>query len=173
MPPPGPWHSVGAMVADDASPVLSVHHARWTEMDPRTAYALARIRFEVFVTEQEITMEQDLDGLDLEPWVEQWWVEADGEPVATMRYLDAPASPEGRGLRSVGRVSTLPGHRGKGLASRLLQEILAAAGDQPMEIHAQAYLEQWYGRFGFRTQGETFLEAGIPHVSMRREPPAA
>jgi ElaA protein len=33
-------------------------------------------------------------------------------------------------------------------------------------LDAQAYLERWYGRFGFVRAGENFVEDGIPHVPM-------
>jgi ElaA protein len=35
---------------------------------------------------------------------------------------------------------------------------------------AQSHLEDWYRRFGFRRSGEGYVEDGIPHVPMRREP---
>jgi ElaA protein len=35
---------------------------------------------------------------------------------------------------------------------------------------AQAHLEDWYGRFGFRRSGPGYVEDGIPHIPMRREP---
>jgi ElaA protein len=35
-------------------------------------------------------------------------------------------------------------------------------------LNAQAYLEDWYARFGFVRDGADFMEDGIPHVPMRR-----
>ena len=35
-------------------------------------------------------------------------------------------------------------------------------------MHAQAQLEDFYGRFGFERQGAPFLEDGIPHLLMVR-----
>ena len=43
-------------------------------------------------------------------------------------------------------------------------------GDVPVTLGAQAYLEGWYERFGFRRSGPGYVEDGIPHVPMRREP---
>ena len=37
-------------------------------------------------------------------------------------------------------------------------------------LRAQAHLEGWYERFGFRRSGNSYVEDGIPHVPMRREP---
>ena len=41
----------------------------------------------------------------------------------------------------------------------------------PITLGAQAHLEGWYERFGFRRSGPGYVEDGIPHVPMRREPP--
>jgi ElaA protein len=37
-------------------------------------------------------------------------------------------------------------------------------------ISAQAHLQRFYGRHGFVTVGETYLEDDIPHVQMWRSP---
>jgi ElaA protein len=37
-------------------------------------------------------------------------------------------------------------------------------------LDAQSYLVGWYERFGFAVTGPEFLEDGIPHTPMRREP---
>ena len=68
------------------------------------------------------------------------------------------------------RVATARRFRGQGLAARLIDEGLARFGDVPVTLGAQAHLEGWYERFGFRTNGPGYLEDGIPHVPMRREP---
>ena len=47
---------------------------------------------------------------------------------------------------------------------RLINEWL---GDRRAEMHAQAHLEPWYSRLGWRRVGEEFMEAKIPHVTMR------
>ena len=39
-------------------------------------------------------------------------------------------------------------------------------------LEAQEYLADWYGRFGFTATGPGYLDDGIPHVPMRREPSA-
>ena len=45
---------------------------------------------------------------------------------------------------------------------------LDSSGDEAIiDIGAQAYLEHWYERFGFRRSGPDYLEDGIPHLPMR------
>ena len=92
--------------------------------------------------------------------------EADGEVAALIRVL------ENGGSRAIGRVVTAPAFRGQGLAARLIEQGIADHGDVPLTLGAQAHLEGWYERFGFRRSGPGYVEDDIPHVPMRREPAA-
>jgi ElaA protein len=83
---------------------------------------------------------------------------------ATIRVLDDGAT------RAIGRVATAAGFRGRGLAARLIEEGLTLCGGAPVTLGAQAHLEGWYERLGFRRSGPGYVEDGIPHVPMRREP---
>lgn len=142
----------------------AVRCSAWEDLPPVTAYRLVQLRFEVFVQGQGIVSEPEMDGADLEPGVLQWWIEDDaGVPVSTLRTLRSP-----EGVASIGRVATSPAARGQGLAGQLVRAALEHFGGERIEIHAQAYLKQWYGSFGFRTAGEPFDEAGIPHLLMVR-----
>jgi ElaA protein len=140
-----------------------VHVSRFEDLTPRRLYDLLRLRVDVFVVEQDCPY-PELDGRDTEPDAEQLWVEVDGEVAATVRVLS------GEGCRQIGRVATSRAHRGKGYAARLMREAIDRIGELPVEIGAQAYLEEWYGRFGFVRSGEDYLEDGILHLPMRREP---
>jgi ElaA protein len=142
---------------------LRLHRARFAELTPFEVYGLCRLRVDVFVVEQQCPY-PELDGRDVEPATVHLWFEADGEVLATIRVLDNGAS------RSIGRVSTAMAARGQGLAARLMEEGIALCGDVPITIGAQAYLEGWYEQFGFRRSGPGYVEDGIPHVPMRREP---
>jgi predicted GNAT family N-acyltransferase len=137
--------------------------ARFAELTPFELYALCRLRVDVFVVEQECAY-PELDGRDVEPATVHLWLESDGEVAATIRVLDDGAS------RAIGRVATATTFRGRGLAARLITEGIALCGDVPITLGAQAHLESWYERFGFRRSGPGYVEDGIPHVPMRREP---
>jgi ElaA protein len=41
-------------------------------------------------------------------------------------------------------------------------------GDVEIKIGAQKYLVEFYGKLGFRSTGEEYMEDGIPHVYMIR-----
>ncbi|MGY1815601.1 GNAT family N-acetyltransferase [Blastococcus sp. SYSU D00820] len=137
--------------------------ARFADLTPFEVYALCRLRVDVFVVEQECPY-PELDGRDIEPTTLHLWQEIDGEVAATIRVLDDGAT------RAIGRVATARAHRGKGLAARLIEEGIAVCAGYPITLGAQAHLEGWYERFGFRRSGPGYDEDGIPHVPMRREP---
>jgi ElaA protein len=140
-------------------PVL--HQARFAELSGRQVYGLCRLRVDVFVVEQQCPY-PELDGRDLERETVHLWFEADGEPVATLRVLREETG------RAIGRVATAAGRRGEGLAARLMTAGLELCGDEPVVLGAQAHLEGWYERFGFRRTGPDYVEDGIPHLPMRR-----
>jgi predicted GNAT family N-acyltransferase len=137
--------------------------ARFADLTAFEVYALCRLRVDVFVVEQMCPY-PELDGRDVEPTTTHLWFERDGEVAATIRVLDDGAT------RAIGRVATARGFRGQGLAAGLIEEGLARYGDVPVTLGAQAHLEGWYERFGFRRSGPGYVEDGIPHVPMRREP---
>ena len=142
---------------------LTSRRATFAELTPFEVYGLCRLRVDVFVVEQECPY-PELDGRDVEPGTVHLWFESDGEIVATIRVLDDGAT------RVIGRVATAAGFRGRGLSGRLIDEGIALCGDTPITLGAQAHLEGWYERFGFRRSGPGYVEDGIPHVPMRREP---
>ena len=149
------------MTAAPAQPVL--RRARFAELSPFELYGLCRLRVDVFVVEQECPY-PELDGRDTEPATVHLWFEEDGAVVATIRVLDDGDT------RAIGRVATAVPARGRGLAAQLMAEGITLCEGFPITLGAQAYLETWYERFGFRRSGPGYVEDGIPHVPMRREP---
>ncbi|MBB5827905.1 ElaA protein [Micromonospora carbonacea] len=91
--------------------------------------------------------------------------ESYGGVVAYLRIL---ADPDG--LARIGRVVVAPGARGGGHAGRLMAEALAAVGDRPCVLEAQSHLVGFYARHGFAVSGPEYVEDGIPHTPMRRQP---
>lgn len=139
--------------------MVTIGRATVRDADPAVLYRILRLRTQVFVHEQRIVDEEEIDGRDLEDTTTLFWTEEDGEVLATLRLLhdDVPAH--------VGRVATAQQARGRGLAADLVRAALEHAGTD-VAISAQAYLEGWYGRLGFVRTGENYLEAGIDHVPM-------
>jgi predicted GNAT family N-acyltransferase len=145
-----------------SSPLL--RRSPFAELTPFEVYGLCRLRVDVFVVEQKCPY-PELDGRDTEATTQHLWLEDDdGAILATIRVLDDGPT------RAIGRVATAASARGQGLAARLMEEGIALCAGFPITLGAQAYLEDWYGRFGFRVSGPGYVEDGIPHVPMRREP---
>jgi ElaA protein len=150
---------------DVADPVLRT--ARFAELTPYELYGLLRLRVDVFVVEQACPY-PELDGRDEEPGtVHLWFADTGtgaghGTPLATLRVLDNGAE------RAIGRVATAADARGAKLGARLMTAALELCEGRPVTLGAQAYLEGWYERFGFRRSGPGYVEDGIPHVPMRR-----
>ena len=140
--------------------------ASFDELDARTAYRLWQLRESVFVVEQECPY-AELDGRDLEPGTRHVWATDEGGPVGYLRVLD-----DGDHAR-IGRVLVARAHRGQGLSSELMRAALDLIGDRPSVLDAQSPLAGWYETFGYRQDGEEFVEDGIPHTPMRRERPPA
>ena len=144
---------------------LQTARASWRELDVGVAYALLRLRSDVFVVEQECAY-PDLDGRDLEAATEHRWIHMAGDPGAVQAYLRVL---EETGALRIGRVVTAADARGRGLALRLLQQVVAEHGaGRTLVLHAQSHLSAWYARHGFEVDGAEFVEDGIPHVPMTR-----
>ena len=141
--------------------MTEVRVAAFDELDARTAYLLWQLRESVFVVEQECAY-AELDGRDLEPGTRHVWAADDNGPVGYLRVLD-----DGDHAR-IGRVLVARPRRGQGLSSVLMRAALDLIGDRPSVLDAQSPLAGWYARFGYRQDGDEFVEDGIPHVPMRR-----
>lgn len=146
--------------------MTAVRVLAFDDLDARTAYALWRLRQQVFVVEQHSPY-PDLDGRDVEPTARHLLGEVDGALAGYLRLLD-----DGDALR-IGRVVVAPEHRGEGLAAVLVDEALALAGGREVRLDAQIGLVDWYGRWGFEPTGPEFDEDGVLHRPMARPAPRA
>lgn len=134
-------------------------------LDPRQAYALWRLRQEVFVVEQEC-LYADLDGRDVDEDTRHVLLidgdDGDGPVIGCARVVA-----EGTEWR-IGRVALARHARGRGLSQVLMQTALDVTPDRDVVLDAQTPLADWYTGFGFVLDGPEFLEDGISHVPMRR-----
>ncbi|WP_431876347.1 GNAT family N-acetyltransferase [Micromonospora marina] len=140
------------------------HLAGFADLDARTFHDLLRLRIDVFVVEQSCPY-PELDGRDVEPGTRHLWLSSDGAVVAYLRILADPG-----GVARIGRVVVAPAARGAGLAGALMTEALAVVGDRRCVLDAQTHLVRFYAGFGFTESGPGYVEDGIPHTPMRRDP---
>ncbi|HXH79603.1 GNAT family N-acetyltransferase [Nocardioides sp.] len=144
---------------------MTVRVLGFDDLDSRTAYALWRLRQQVFVVEQQSPY-PDLDGRDLEP-ATRHVLATDGsaddqELVGCLRVLD-----DGTCAR-IGRVVVAPAARGRGLARELMDAAMAEIGGREIRLDAQTGLSDWYARYSFEVSGPEFVEDGVAHLPMRR-----
>jgi ElaA protein len=152
--------------------MLHWQFARFDDLPIRDWYAVSAARIDVFVMEQNCPF-QDNDGADFASWHLLGWDDADGkrELAAYCRIVDP-------GIKfdepSIGRVVTPRAFRSRGLGRVLMAEAVqrhqSLYPGQPNRIGAQQRLERFYEDFGFRTVSAMYLEDGIPHVEMLRQP---
>lgn len=117
------------------------------------------IRYEVFVHEQHVPPDLELD--DMDPVCVHAVAYDDSHAVATGRLL-----PDGH----IGRMAVLASQRGRGVGGAILKALMEEAakrGYTTVVLNAQTHAERFYQRFGFSRAGEEFMEAGIPHIEMR------
>ena len=124
------------------------------------------IREQVFVQEQGVPHALELDALDAV--AVHFLVRDDqtGEPLATARLLNKGDAAK------IGRVAVLPPARGQGIGRELMQAILAEAQSRHFSeavLDAQTAVIPFYERLGFIAEGPEFLDANIPHRTMRRQ----
>lgn len=121
----------------------------------------AQVRFTVFVQEQKVPAELELDELDAD--CVHALIEIDSQPVATGRLC-----PDGR----IGRMAVLKNFRGQGLGSEILRALISAAekrGQHETYLHAQLHALEFYAQHGYLAEGPEFEDAGIAHRQMRRK----
>ncbi len=135
---------------------VRVELGEWTAMRTHAE----PVRHAVFVEEQKVPAEIELDGFDPVS-VHALAFDREGRVLGTGRLL-----PDGH----IGRMAVLRRSRGTGVGSALLQALLQEArarGDRKVLLSAQAHAIPFYERFGFVAEGEEYDDAGIAHRMMR------
>lgn len=125
-----------------------------------------RIRHEVFVIEQNVDTAEEYDAF--ESTSTHFIAHAEGEAAGTCRWR----------LTELGikleRFAVLAHFRGVGIGQALMKAALESiAGDKEAEgkslyMHAQLAVVTLYEKFGFRKEGEEFMECGIRHCLMKK-----
>jgi predicted GNAT family N-acyltransferase len=141
---------------------MSLHYTlKIADWDTLREHA-ALIRHEVFVVEQAVPAELEMDELDI-VCLHAVAYDQEGQPLATGRLL-----PDGH----IGRMAVRKSGRGGGIGGAVLQVLIAAArqrGDRQVMLNAQTHAASFYARHGFVQEGEDFMEAGIAHIAMRMQ----
>jgi len=161
----------GSDAAADFAPIIdsAVDNTEGTPTDNGvgTLTAAFAIRRAVFVGEQGVA--PDLEWDDAETDATHLLLVATERPLGVARVR-----PIGDNRIKAERVAVRRSARGEGWGRQLMEAVEALGaeiGANHCVLHAQRRVEGFYHALGYRTVGEEFEEAGIPHVKMERALP--
>lgn len=134
------------------------------ELTKQELYDLLQLRSAVFVVEQDCVY-QDLDGKDTKA-LHVLGIK-NNKIVAYTRVFGPGVYFE---QASIGRVIVAKNERRHDYGNQIMKASIKAIEDRfketTIKISAQCYLDKFYTNLGFKAIGETYLEDGIPHITM-------
>lgn len=121
------------------------------------------VRRTVFVDEQNVPEEEEID-------------QHESEAVHFVLYSEGKAAGAGRfrvldGIGKVERICVIKENRktGSGIAvMNKIEEYAKTQGITTLKLNAQTHAIPFYSRLGYETVSEEFLDAGIPHKTMKK-----
>lgn len=131
-------------------------------MTGREMFCVERLRCEVFVTEQKITL-PELDDTDLSATQVFLLGKGQSDALAVCRVF------EKKGKWIVGRVAVRKDARKQHLGSEMLKKVqkyVKEQGGKELYCHAQLTAKSFYDYLGYQTASPIFLEGGLKHVAM-------
>jgi len=119
------------------------------------------VRMKVFVDEQNVPAELELDEYD--PEATHFIGCEDSQVIAAsrLRYVEEYGKLE--------RICILKEFRGKSYGKQLIgtmEEEIKNQGYHKAKLNAQTYAEGFYRKLGYETVSGEFMDTGIPHVTM-------
>lgn len=122
------------------------------------------IRTKVFVEEQHVPVDLELDEYERE--AVHFLASVDGKPagVARLRWIDAQTA-------KAERVAVLKSFRGTGVGRELMIALEKHAREEQatsVRLHAQLTAQPFYERLGYKAYGDIFFDAGIAHIAMKK-----
>jgi predicted GNAT family N-acyltransferase len=121
------------------------------------------IRKTVFVEEQQVPLEEEIDEYENDSTHFVLYDQNKAVGAGRFRILD--------GVGKVERICVLKSIRGKGAGRTLMLGIEEYAKRQPLsqlKLNAQTYAIPFYEGLGYQVTSEEFLDAGIPHKTMKK-----
>lgn len=120
------------------------------------------VRQEVFIREQGVPVELEIDEFDLAAAHALAYQNA--QCIGTGRLVAL-----GKDQAQIGRMAVLAQFRNQGVGTQILKKLINSAklqGIQKLILHSQVAAMPFYERLGFEAEGPTYEEAGIPHRNM-------
>ena len=143
-----------------------IFYKKFDSLSRKEIHDLFLLRSEVFVVEQNCVY-QDIDGRDEK--ADHVLLKKKNKIIAYARVLE-DRDPN---YISIGRIVVSEKERGNAFGRYILDFILNKIREKkpktPIKISAQAHLEKFYTDHGFKRKSDTYMEDGIPHISMTLE----
>lgn len=126
-----------------------------------------RIRQDVFVKEQGVPEELEVDEYD-PICVNFVLYDEEDKAIATARLLENKQENSAK----VQRVAVRKEARGKDYGKHVMEACERFAKEErlsALKLHAQLSALPFYEKLGYKVYGEEFMDAGIPHIRMKKE----
>lgn len=142
-----------------------MYETKWTTDTHSKIYKDAiKIRYEVFVKEQNVPEDLEID--DLEDQSHHLVLYENSSPIGTARIYHV-----GDGQHKMQRVAILKNKRGQGNGGKLVKAIeqqVHHLQGQKITLGAQIHALSFYEKLGYAVEGPEFMDAGIPHREMTK-----
>ncbi len=130
--------------------------------------AVYSVRMVVFVEEQRVPVEEEIDTYDLTAthFLVRHLRTTPATIIGTARLLD-----KGEGTGKVGRVAICIEHRGQGAGALLMrgvEQIARERGFRELILEAQVSALGFYAKLGYVAEGDFFYDCAILHQLMRK-----
>ena len=128
-----------------------------------------KLRTEVFVNEQNVPKELEIDEKDNSEYTIHIGYFKDDKLIGVARLIDMD-----KDIIHIGRVAIDKNHRGEGIGYKLILGCEDIAKnvlnkDFTIELGAQLYAENFYKKLGYnRVNNNIYIDAGIEHIDMRK-----
>ncbi|MDE7291600.1 MAG: GNAT family N-acetyltransferase [Treponemataceae bacterium] len=127
-----------------------------------------RVREEVFTIEKGVPKEIEVDALDcLNGACEHFLIRCDGKDAGALRCTYTP-----KNVARIQRFCVLKKYRGRGLGKTALEQVESycrSRGCHAVELGAKLSAARFYEKCGYEIVSDTFIEASVTHVKMRKE----
>ncbi|WP_217585906.1 GNAT family N-acetyltransferase [Lentibacillus saliphilus] len=131
---------------------------------PKEKAAAFKIREIVFIEEQHVPVEIEMDAFDDTAIHFVGYVHEAPVAASRLRLFDEYGKLE--------RIAVLKEARGQSYGKQVIEameRVIAEHGIPQAKLNAQTHAEQFYKHLGYKTVSEPFIDAGIPHVTMIKQ----
>ena len=129
---------------------------KFDELTLKELFYLLKLREEVFILEQHILAEAEIDEHDFIS--NHYFIKENEQIVAYLRVFPSDGS------MKLGRLCTKKEFRKKGYAKTLINHVQSQY--KSIIISAQYIVKDFYQKLGFKVMSKKYKEAGIDHIKM-------